>query len=71
MRTVSEIEAEIEKQEIIKADSERKIAEAQVELTAAQSMKQPMGDDFVTEQIKEFNKARNSGQNPLQQKKGA
>jgi hypothetical protein len=78
MRTVTEIEAEIEQLEMVKAESERKIAAAHIELAAAQSLdpqgeSQPsnMGDDFVTKQIKEFNKARNSGQNPLQQKKGA
>jgi hypothetical protein len=76
---VSEIEAEIEKQEIIKGNSERKITELKTELTAAQNIEPPeaeqqsaqptrINDAFVTETIKQFNQARNGGVNPLKRK---
>jgi hypothetical protein len=63
---VAEIEAELSQLEGSRAEIERKIEAAQTELDAARDGEQsPGSDDFVTEQIKQFNRARASAPNPL------
>ncbi len=71
MRTAAEIEAEMEKLEIIKNDSERKITELKIELTAAQNIEPPEAEQQsassidVDATIKDFNARRNSAPNPF------
>ncbi len=67
MRTVAEIEAELSQLEESRVEIEGKIAAAQTELTAARGGAQSSGgDDFVSEQIKQFNRERAGAPNPLQ-----
>jgi subtilisin-like proprotein convertase family protein len=71
MRTVTEIEAEIESWEITKGNSERKITELKTELTAAQNIEPPEAEQQsassidVDATIKDFNARRNSAPNPF------